>query len=79
LLEVSSGNWQAIIGLSGAGVAAFIATLAAIWRLGLRIGGLERAVNLLERILLDSRGEGPGREPDWQTGPTGQHRAVKPD
>ena len=33
----------------------------------------------LERILLDSRGEGPGREPDWQTGPTGQHRRVTPD
>lgn len=76
---MSSGDWQVIISLSASGTVAFIATLGAIWRLGLRIGGLERAVNLLERILLDSHGEGPGREPDWQTGPTGQHRAIKPD
>jgi hypothetical protein len=76
---MTSGDWQVIVSLSASGTVAFIATLGAIWRLGLRIGGLERAVNLLERILLDSSGEGPGREPNWQTGPTGQHRTIRPD
>lgn len=76
---MSSGDWQVIVGLCASGTVAFIATLGAIWRLGVRIGSLERAVDLLERILLDSRGEGPGREPNWQTDPTGQHRVIKPD
>ena len=76
---MSSGDWQIIATLGATATGAFIATLGAIWHLGVRIGGLERAVNLLERILLDSSGEGPGREPDWQTGPTGQHRAIEPD
>jgi len=76
---MTQGDWQIIVGLAASGTVAFIATLGAIWRLGVRIGGLERAVNLLERILLDSHGTGPGREPDWQTGPTGRHRTIKPD